>query len=409
MSNSNLIVLGITGCIAAYKSVELLRLLQKSGFEVQVVLTEHAKEFITPLTLSSLSQKPVITKMFDSDKQINCRETIKIDHIDIAQNATGLIIAPVTANCLAKFANGIADDFLSTLFLASSAPTIMAPAMNVQMWNNPIVQENVSKLCSVGVIFIDPEEGYLAEGIEGQGRMANLETILSTTVKTINGSIQDLTEETILVTAGPTCEDIDPVRFLTNRSSGKMGYAIATAAQERGAKTILVSGPTNLPIPPKVRFFRVRSAEEMGCTVLQHFPDSTILIKAAAVGDFKLEKIAEHKIKKNKFSHNITLVPTIDILSELIKHKQQQILVGFAAETKKALEIGRQKMKDKELDMIVINDITQQGAGFDSDTNVVTIISKSGKELSVGQSSKAKIAHTILDQIITLKAETCKK
>ena len=281
--------------------------------------------------------------------------------------------------------------------------------MNVQMWNNPIVQENVSKLCSVGVIFIDPEEGYLAEGIEGQGRMANLETILSTTVKTINGSIQDLTEETILVTAGPTCEDIDPVRFLTNRSSGKMGYAIATAAQERGAKTILVSGPTNLPIPPKVRFFRVRSAEEMGCTVLQHFPDSTILIKAAAVGDFKLEKIAEHKIKKNKFSHNITLVPTIDILSELIKHKQQQILVGFAAETKKALEIGRQKMKDKELDMIVINDITQQGAGFDSDTNVVTIISKSGKELSVGQSSKAKIAHTILDQIITLKAETCKK
>ena len=406
MANPNLIVLGITGCIAAYKSVELLRLLQKSGFEVQVVLTEHAKKFVTPLTLASLSQKPVITKMFDADKPINFRETIKIDHIDIAQNAAGLIIAPATANCLAKFANGIADDFLSTLFLASSAPTIMAPAMNVQMWNNSIVQENVSKLRSLGVKFIDPEEGYLAEGIEGQGRMASLEIILNTTVKAINGDIQDLTEETILVTAGPTCEDLDPVRFLTNRSSGKMGYAIATAAQERGAKTILVSGPTNLPIPPKVRFFQVRSAEEMGCAVLQHFPDSTILIKAAAVGDFRLEKIATQKIKKKKFSHNITLVPTIDILSELTKCKQQQILVGFAAETEKAHEIGLQKMNNKGLDMIVINDVTQQGAGFDSDTNVVTIINRSGKEISVGQNSKAKIAHTILDQIITLKAET---
>lgn len=403
MMNSNLIVLGITGCIAAYKSVELLRLLQKSGFQVQIVLTEHAKKFITPLTLASLSQRPVITKMFDSDRRIMPRKAVKIDHIDIAQNSTGLIVAPATANCLAKFANGIADDFLSTFFLASTVPKIMAPAMNVQMWNNPIVQENVSKLRSLGVVFIDPEEGYLAEGIEGQGRMANLKTILKTTEKVINRGIQDLAEETILVTAGPTCEDIDPVRFLTNRSSGKMGYAIAAAAQKRGAKTILISGPTSLPIPPKVRFFQVRSAEEMKCKVLQHFPASTILIKAAAVGDFKLKEIAKQKIKKNNFSHNLILVPTVDILSELIKHKQQQILVGFAAETEKAHELGRQKMNDKELDMIVINDVTQQDAGFDSDTNVVTIISKSGKELSVDHSSKSKIAHTILDQIITLK------
>ncbi|MCY3758302.1 MAG: bifunctional phosphopantothenoylcysteine decarboxylase/phosphopantothenate--cysteine ligase CoaBC, partial [Acidobacteria bacterium] len=283
--NPSLIVLGVTGCIAAYKSAELLRLFQKQGFEVQVVLTEHAQNFVTPMTLAALSRRRVITTLYRQEQRDEGPQEVAIEHVQLPQAAGALVVAPATANCLAKFAGGIADDFLSTLYLATTGPVVVAPAMNVHMWNHPSVQENVARLRSRGVILVDPEEGYLAEGIQGKGRMAGLETIVSAVVKAARGS-RDLAGETVLVTAGPTCEDIDPVRYLSNRSSGKMGYEIASAAQARGATTILVSGPTHLQPPAGVRCIRVRSAEEMRSQVLRHFSEATIVIKAAAVADF---------------------------------------------------------------------------------------------------------------------------
>ena len=272
---------------------------------------------------------------------------LPLKHVQLPQAASALLVAPATANCLAKFASGIADDFLSTLYLATPGPVIMAPAMNVQMWNHPTVQGNVNQLRSRGVILVDPEEGYLAEGIEGQGRMANLESIVSAVVEATRGP-QDLAGETVLVTAGPTCEDIDPVRYLTNRSSGKMGYEVASAAQNRGATTILITGPTQLFPPPEVRCSHVRSAEEMRAQVLYHFPKATIVIKAAAVADFKPAGQSKQKIKKGQASHHLSLVPTPDILAELAGQKHSQILVGFAAENRAGTgecpaEVGRQE------------------------------------------------------------------
>ncbi len=400
--NPSLIVLGVTGCIAAYKSAELLRLLQKQGFEIQVVLTEHARKFVTSITLATLSRRRVIAAMYQEEEQASGPQAVAIEHVRLSQAASALLVAPATANCLAKFARGIADDFLSTLYLATSGPVVVAPAMNVQMWNHPTVQENVRQLRSRGVILVDPEEGYLAEGIEGQGRMANLEAIVSAVVKATRGP-QDLAGETVLVTAGPTCEDIDPVRYLTNRSSGKMGYEIASAAQNRGAATILVSGPTQLSPPSEVQCSQVRSAEEMREQVLHHFPKATIVIKAAAVADFKPASPSKQKIKKGQALHHLSLAPTPDILVELDGRKRGQILVGFAAETERVLENARKKLAAKKLDLLVVNDITQEGAGFDCDTNVVTMITSDGTEIPLGRRSKREVAHAILDQVVALK------
>ena len=400
--NPSLIVLGVTGCIAAYKSAELLRLLQKQGFEVQVVLTEHAQQFVTPMTLAALSRRRVITTLYQQEKRGEGPQEVAIEHVQLPQAAGALLVAPATANCLAKFAGGIADDFLSTLYLATTGPVVVAPAMNVHMWNHPSVTENVERLRSRGVILVDPEEGYLAEGIEGKGRMADLETIVSALATAARGT-RDLAGETVLVTAGPTCEDIDPVRYLTNRSSGKMGYEIAAAAQARGATTILVSGPTRLPPPAQVRCLSVRSTEEMKSEVLRHFSGATIVIKAAAVADFKPDKRSRQKLKKGQAPQHLSLVPTPDILAELSSRRDSQILVGFAAETERVLENARKKLAAKKLDLLVVNDVTREGAGFDGDTNVVTMITGEGSEISLGKRSKKEIAHAILDQVVGLK------
>ena len=400
--NPSLIVLGVTGCIAAYKSAELLRLLQKQGFEVQVILTEHARNFVTPMTLAALSRRRVITTLYQQEQRSEGVQEVGIEHVQLPQAASALVVAPATANCLAKFAGGIADDFLSTLYLATTGPVVVAPAMNVHMWNHLSVKENVGRLRSRGVVLVDPEEGYLAEGIEGKGRMANLDTIVRTVVVAARG-IQDLAGETVLVTAGPTCEDIDPVRYLTNRSSGKMGYEIASAAQARGATTILVSGPTQLSPPAEVQCLKVRSAEEMRSQVLHHFSGATIVIKAAAVADFKPAGRSRQKLKKGQAPQHLSLVPTRDILAELSSHKHSQLLVGFAAETDQVLENARKKLAAKKLDLLVVNDVTQEGAGFDGDTNVVTMITGDGSEIPLGKRSKREIAHSILDQVVALK------
>lgn len=399
--NPSLIVLGVTGCIAAYKSAELLRLIQKQGYEVQVVLTEHAQNFVTPTTLAALSRRRVITTLYQQEQQGEGLQEVAIEHVQLPRAASVLVVAPATANCLAKFAGGIADDFLSTLYLATTGPVVVAPAMNVHMWNHPSVKENVGRLRSRGVILVDPEEGYLAEGIEGKGRMANLDTIVSTVLGAARGT-RDLAGETVLVTAGPTCEDIDPVRYLSNRSSGKMGYEIASAARTRGAATILISGPTQLPPPAGIRCLRVRSAEEMRSQVLRHFSEATIVIKAAAVADFKPARRSGQKLKKGQAPPRLSLVPTPDILAELSSRKHSQILVGFAAETERVLENARRKLAAKKLDLLVVNDVTQEGAGFDGDTNVVTMLTDKGSEIPLGKRSKREVAHAILDQVVGL-------
>jgi phosphopantothenoylcysteine decarboxylase / phosphopantothenate---cysteine ligase len=395
------IVLGVTGCIAAYKAAELLRLLQKRDFEVIVVMTRNARRFITPLTMAALSRHRVMTDMYPEVDGYPGAEA-DIEHIRFANSADLLLVAPATANALAKFASGLADDFLSTLFLATQAPVVIAPAMNVNMWNHPQVQENVRTLESHGIHIVEPDEGYLAEGIHGKGRLANLETIVSTVLGVLQ-SPQDLKGETVVVTAGPTCEDIDPVRYITNRSSGKMGYQLATASRLRGARTILVSGPSRLDPPSNVEFVSVRSADEMREKVLSYWPWCTILIKAAAVADFKPREFSSQKIKKNAQGRCLELVPTLDILTELGRQKQRQILVGFAAETEEVLENALKKLKGKNLDLLVVNDVTEQGTGFDSDTNAVTILTRDGRQIHVGKRPKRDVADQILNQVVALK------
>jgi phosphopantothenoylcysteine decarboxylase/phosphopantothenate--cysteine ligase len=397
------IVLGVTGCIAAYKAAELLRLLQKRDLDVIVVMTRNAQRFITPMTMAALSRHRVMTDMYSEGEGASGMET-DIEHIRFANSADLLLVAPATANALAKFAAGLADDFLSTLFLATKAPVVIAPAMNVNMWNHPRVQENVRGLQSRGVHIVEPDEGYLAEGIHGKGRLANLETIVSTVLDILQ-SPQDLKAETIVVTAGPTCEDIDPVRYITNRSSGKMGYQLAAASQQRGARTILISGPSRLDPPLNVEFVSVRSADEMREKVLSYWPQCSILIKAAAVADFKPREFASQKIKKNAQGRCLELVPTPDILSELGKQKRGQILVGFAAETEEILENALKKLRAKNLDLLVVNDVTEPGVGFDSDTNAVTILTNDGKQIQVGKRSKREVADQILNHVIELKSK----
>jgi phosphopantothenoylcysteine decarboxylase/phosphopantothenate--cysteine ligase len=396
------ITLGVTGGVAAYKAAELVRRLQQDGFSVQVVMTRGAREFVTPLTFAALSGQKVITDLFGDSSGGEANLESAIEHIAVAQRTDLLLVAPATADIIAKLARGIADDFLTTLYLASTAPVVVAPAMNVNMWNHEATQENVKMLRARSVKIVDPDEGYLACGMTGAGRLAGQEAILAAVREALHAQ-RDLEGETILVTAGPTCEDLDPVRYLTNRSSGKMGYAVAEAAAQRGAKVFLVSGPTNLETPAGVERIDVRTADEMHRAVVQRFELSSIAILAAAVADYRPAEQRAEKIKKGNGPLTISLEPTTDILAEVARNKGQKLVVGFAAETGHVAENARKKLSAKNADLIVANDVTAEGAGFDQDTNVVTLFSRDGRDLALPKLNKSEVAQRILDEILRLR------
>jgi phosphopantothenoylcysteine decarboxylase/phosphopantothenate--cysteine ligase len=396
------IALGVTGGIAAYKAAELVRLLQDRGLEVQVVMTSGAREFISPLTFAALSGRKVITEMFaEAAGEANLESAI--EHIAVAQSIDALLIAPATADVLAKLAHGLADDFLTTLALATRAPLIVAPAMNVNMWENRATQENLEILKSRGVRIADPGEGYLACGMVGQGRLASLDSIMAAVSEAL-GLADDFKGQRVLVTAGPTEEPLDPVRYLSNRSSGKMGYAIAEAARRRGAEVVLVSGPANLEPPSGVVLQRVRTAEEMTARVFENLADAKVVVMAAAVADFRAARIEPGKIKRGVAARVLELQPTEDILAGIAQRRRPgQIVVGFAAETEKLLENARAKVKSKHLDLVVANDVTQEGAGFDVDSNIVTLVFPDGRAVPLERMSKLRVAGRVLDEIAALR------
>lgn len=398
------VALGISGGVAAYKAAELVRRLQQEGLEVQVIMTRNAQEFITPLTFAALTGQKVITEMFGSEAATPNVESA-IEHIAVAQRIDLLVVAPATANIIAKLARGVADDFLTTLYLATTAPVIIAPAMNVNMWEHAATKENVEMLRARGVHVVSPDEGYLACGMTGAGRLASVEAIARAVCARL-GVAHDLEGETVVVTAGPTCEDVDPVRYLTNRSSGKMGYALATAAARRGAHVILVSGPTRLDPPPGVEFISVRSSEQMHRAVQEQLPQATVVIMAAAVADFRPASFYPTKIKRGSGRMALELEATPDILADLARAgrgPQGRILVGFAAETEHVAEHARGKLESKQADLIVANDVTAEGAGFDHDTNVITLYSRDGSETPFPRMPKPEAAQRILDRVLELR------
>jgi phosphopantothenoylcysteine decarboxylase/phosphopantothenate--cysteine ligase len=397
------ITLGVTGGVAAYKAAELVRLLQQDGFSVQVVMTHGARKFVTPLTFAALSGQKVISDLFEESSAGEANLESAIEHIAVAQRTDLLLVAPATADILAKFARGIADDFLSTLYLATSAPVVVAPAMNVNMWNHAATQENVETLRARGVKVVNPDEGYLACGMTGAGRLAGQQEIIAAVRETLHAQ-KDFDGETILITAGPTCEDLDPVRYLTNRSSGKMGYAVAQAAARRGAKVILVSGPVNLETPSGVECVSVRTAEEMRRAVSERLTASTIAIFAAAVADYRPSESYSEKMKRSKEPLTIRLEPTPDILAEAAQAKGDRLIVGFAAETNNVAENARKKLAAKKADLIVANDVTAEGSGFDHDTNIVTLFSRDGRDLALPKLSKSEVAQRLLDEVLRLRS-----
>ncbi|MGB6623291.1 MAG: bifunctional phosphopantothenoylcysteine decarboxylase/phosphopantothenate--cysteine ligase CoaBC [Candidatus Acidiferrales bacterium] len=395
------IALGISGGVAAYKAAELVRRLQQEKIDVQVVMTRGAQEFITPLTFAALTGQRVITGLFgEKDEPANVESAI--EHIAVAQRIDLLLVAPATADILARLANGIADDFLTTLYLATKAPVIVAPAMNVNMWEHPATQKNLETLRARGVRVVQPDEGYLACGMTGPGRLAGTEAIASAVCEAL-GLKHDLEGMTIVVTAGPTVEDIDPVRMLTNRSSGKMGYALADAAARRGARVVLVSGPTELKAPGEVDWVPVRSTEEMPRAVRENAQTTDAVIMAAAVADYRPVFPATQKMKRGTGHVMLELEPTLDILGALAREKGERILVGFAAETERVAENARHKLEAKGADMIVANDVTKEGAGFDTDTNIVTLYLRGGQEISLPKMSKFDVANSILDRVAELR------
>ena len=400
------IALGVTGGVAAYKAAELVRRLQQEKLDVQVVMTRSAQEFITPLTFAALTGKKVITEMFGAGGAEAANVESAIEHIAVAQRIDLLLVAPATADILAHFAQGIARDFLSTLYLATKAPVVVAPAMNVNMWEHPATQENLQKLRARGVQVVDPHEGYLACGMTGAGRLAATDAIAEK-VCFVLGLRRDLEGQSILVTAGPTREDLDPVRFLTNRSSGKMGYALAAAAARRGADVVLVSGPTDLAAPDDVDWVPVRSTEEMRNAVRERAADANVVIMAAAVADYRPAAAQSQKLKRGDGGLTLELEPTPDILAELGRDPVQQsgrrLLVGFAAETDRLADNARGKLARKGADMIVANDVTQEGAGFDTDTNIVTLFLRDGRELPLPKLTKFEVANRILDRVLELQ------
>jgi phosphopantothenoylcysteine decarboxylase/phosphopantothenate--cysteine ligase len=398
------VALGVSGGIAAYKAAELVRLLQDRGVRVQVIMTRAAQEFVRPLTFAALSGEKVITGMFSPGgtpgEEQNPNIDSAIEHIAVAQSIDALLVAPATADILAHFAQGIAGDFLTTLFLATTAPVVVAPAMNVNMWNHAATQANIELLRKRGVKIVEPGSGYLACGMTGSGRLAENEAIVTAVLEAL-GASQDFSGETILITAGPTREKIDPARYLTNRSSGRMGYAVAEAALRRGARVLLVSGPTALTPPAAAELMRVESAEQMREAVLNLLPQSTIVIKTAAVSDYRAKSISGQKIKR-KGPLTLELEPTADILKEISQRKQSQFIVGFAAETENVLENARQKLAAKQLDAIVVNDVAREGIGFDSDRNAVTIITHD-EVVEIPETTKWEVAQRVLDQVVRLR------
>src|ERR1700690_4527474 len=395
------VALGVSGGIAAYKAAEVVRLLQDRGIRVQVIMTRGAQQFVRPLTFAALSGEKVITDMFASGGE-NAQPNIDsaIEHIAVAQSIDALVVVPATADILAKFAQGIANDFLTTLYLATTAPVVVAPAMNVNMWNHPATQANLDLLRQRGVRIIEPGDGYLACGMTGPGRLAENDLIVAAAMEAL-GASQELAGETVLITAGPTREKIDPVRYLTNRSSGRMGYALAEAALRRGARVLLVGGPTVLTPPGAAEVTRVESAEEMRQTVLKLLPQATIVIKTAAVSDYRPKTLASQKIKRSG-PLTLELEPTADILGEIVRHKQSQLIIGFAAETENVLENARKKLMAKGLDAIVVNDVSREGVGFDSARNAVTIITHS-EVVEVPETTKWEVAQRVLDQAVRLR------
>jgi phosphopantothenoylcysteine decarboxylase/phosphopantothenate--cysteine ligase len=393
------VALGVSGGIAAYKAAEVVRLLQDRGIRVQVVMTRAAQEFVRPLTFAAVSGEKVITDLFAAgNEQPNIDSAV--EHVAVAQAIDALVVVPATADVLAKFAQGISSDFLTTLYLATTAPVVVAPAMNVNMWNHPATQANLEILRKRGVRIVEPGDGYLACGMTGPGRLAENDAIVNTVLESL-GASQDLASETVLITAGPTREKIDPVRYLTNRSSGRMGYALAEAAVRRGARVLLVSGPTAIKPPAALEVTRIESAEEMRQAVLRLLPEATIVIKTAAVADYRPKNAADQKIKRTG-PLTLELEPTRDILAELARHRQSQLIIGFAAETQNVLENARKKLTSKSLDAIVVNDVSREGVGFDSDRNAVTIITHD-EVVEVPETSKWDVAQRVLDQVVRLR------
>jgi phosphopantothenoylcysteine decarboxylase / phosphopantothenate---cysteine ligase len=395
------IALGVGGGIAAYKSAELARALMERGMRVQVIMTDAAREFITPLTFASLTGRKVITGLFASD---NPEATLSsaVEHIAVAQDHEILLIAPATADLLAHFAHGLAGDFLTTMYLAFTGRVVLAPAMNNNMWMHPATQENLAVLRKRGHIIIEPEEGLLACGTTGPGRLAEPEWIADA-IAGLSFQTRDLEGETVLITAGPTQEPLDPVRFISNRSSGKMGYALADAAAQRGAQVILVSGPVQIPEPRGVRVVHVRTAQEMHDAVLEHLPEAGIIVKAAAVADYHLSQVPRNKIKKTAMRMSLDLDPTPDILAELGQKKGDRLLIGFAAETENLIASARQKLESKNCDMIVANLVNQEATGFESDDNEVVLVLRTGETIPLSRAPKREIADRIFDQVLKLR------
>ena len=394
------VALGVCGGIAAYKAAEIVRLFQDRGIRVQVIMTDSAQEFVRPLTFAALSGEKVITGIFSREAGAEPNIDSAIEHIAIAQSIDALVVAPATADILAKFAQGIANDFLTALYLATTAPVVVAPAMNVNMWQHPATRQNLETLASRGVRIVDPGSGYLACGMTGPGRLAENEAILAAALEAL-GSSQDLAGDTVLITAGPTREKIDPVRYLSNRSSGRMGHALAEAALRRGARVLLVTGPTSLKPPAGAEVSEVQSAADMSNAVLRLLPEATIVIKAAAVADYTIASPAEQKIKR-KGPLTLELVPTTDILGEIARRKQAQIIIGFAAETENILENARKKLAGKSLDAIVVNDVSKEGIGFDVDRNAVRILT-AAETIVVPETTKWEVAERVLDCAVQLK------
>ena len=397
MLKNKTVVLGVSGGIAVYKACDVVSRLKKLNANVHVIMTKSAAEFVTPLTFQSLSQNYVVSDMFEEPK------TWDVEHISLAKKADVFLIAPATANVIGKIANGICDDMLTTTVMATTGKVLIAPAMNTNMYKNPILQRNINTLKELGYNFVNPESGRLACGDVGEGKLASPEIIVNAVVDLLNNNNKDLQGKKIMITAGPTVESIDPVRYITNRSTGKMGYAIAKMAADRGADVTLVTGPTSITPPSNIKkLIKIQSAEDMYNAIIDNFDENQVIIKSAAVADYKPKTYSNKKIKKSNDDLIIELDRNKDIAYELGKIKKDKILVGFAAETNDLIENAKTKVKKKNLDFIVANDLTEEGAGFGTDTNIVKIIDKEGNIDKYPQMKKDEVANVILDKVKSL-------
>lgn len=398
------VALGVGGGVAAYKAAELARALGERGCTVEVVMTEAAREFIQPLTFASLTGRKVITGLWTGQEGDEALSSA-VEHIRVAQENDLLVIAPATANLIASFAHGLAPDFLTTLYLAFTGKVVIAPAMNTNMWSHPATRENLRILRERGHFIVEPEEGLLACGVVGPGRLAEPEKIADRVLAAAhdNQRRQDLEGETVVVTAGPTQEPLDPVRFISNRSSGKMGYAIAEASAARGANVILISGPVSIPAPAGVRVVPVQTAKEMRLAVLENLDPATIIVKSAAVADYHLAEVPKQKMKKTAARLSLDLEPTPDILAEVGQKKEDRLLIGFAAETQNLIEEARRKLQTKNCDMVVANIVSRDDIGFGSEDNEVVLVLRTGESVPVPKASKRVVADSILDQALRLR------